>query len=103
MTLLLFVAAAVAGCLAGRLLGRPLKICPYRLGAQVAAVVPILVGLGMLALPEGATLALQGTLAGAGAAVGVFLTGHRSRLLACTGALLGSLLGAGIMEAARHF
>lgn len=88
---------AALGCLTGRLLGPALKVCPYRLGALLAAAFPTVVGLSTIAfLPEVQALkfALTGILAGMGACTGVFATGHRSLSLACAGALVGGAAGA---------
>ena len=96
--LTLYTALAVLGCLTGRLVGPRFNLCPYRLGGQLAAAFPVVAGLAMMFPygPErGTGMALDSVAAGSGAIVGVFLTGHRSRLLACIGAFLGSLLGAG--------
>lgn len=77
----------------GRVLGPRLRTCPYRLSAQLAAALPILVGVCLL----NATAALQSLLIGGAAVVGVFISGHGSRsraLLFCSStAWLGALVG----------
>ena len=77
------------GCLLGRVLGPRVKLCPYRLSAQVAAALPIVVGL--LALDSAG--ALRAILIGVGATVGIFASGHNTRLRALAFCLLGSALG----------
>ena len=88
-TTLGLVMLAVAGCLLGRVLGPRLKLCPYRLSAQIAAALPILVGL--MALDSAG--ALRAILIGVGAVVGVFAGGHATRLRALAFCFLGSGLG----------
>ena len=83
------VMLAVVGCLLGRVLGPRLKLCPYRLSAQIAAALPILVG--VMALDSAG--ALRAILIGVGATVGVFASGHNTRLGALAFCLLGSGLG----------
>lgn len=86
------VLLAVLGCLLGRLLGPRLKLCPYRLSAQMAAALPIVVGLLML----DSAGALRALLTGAGATLGVFFSGHNGRLRALAFCFLGAGL-AGLM------
>jgi len=90
------VLLAVLGCLLGRVLGPRLKLCPYRLSAQVAAALPILVGLMALDSAGG----LRAIVVGVGATVGVFASGHNSRARALAfcllGAGLGGLIGGGL-------
>lgn len=82
------VLLAILGCLLGRVLGPYLKTCPYRLSAQTAAALPILVG--VCALDSGGALRAIGV--GVGAVLGVFSSGHNSRMRA----MLHTLFGAGI-------
>ena len=81
----MWVALAVLGCLLGRWLGPRLQTCPYRLSAQLAAALPILAGL-FRSTPLGLPV-------GVGAVLGVFLSGHGSRLRAMVFCALGSGLG----------
>lgn len=87
------VVLAVLGCLLGRVLGPRLKTCPYRLSAQTAAALPILVG--VCSLDSGG--ALRAIVVGVGAVLGVFASGHNTRMRAMlfclTGAGLGGLVG----------
>lgn len=94
--LMVFPFLAMLGCLVGRIIGPVLKVCPYRLGAILAAAVPAVGGLTTMAfMPEerALQLALTGVLSGMGACTGVFLTGHRSIPLACLGAIAGGAAG----------
>jgi len=83
------VLLALSGCLLGRVLAPRLKLCPYSLSAQIAAALPISVGL--MALDSAG--ALRAILIGVGATVGVFASGHNTRLRALAYCLLGSGLG----------
>lgn len=89
----MLVLLAVLGCWLGRVLGPRWRTCPYLLSAQMATCLPILAGLA-----TGSSLSgLQGILVGLGALLGVFGSGHRSRLRALTfcgvGAGAGAFLG----------
>lgn len=85
----MLVFVAVLGCFLGRVLGPRLKTCPYLLSAQMAAALPIVVGLA-----RSSALGLCGILVGIGALLGVYLSGHNSRLRALTFCALGAGLGA---------
>jgi hypothetical protein len=94
---LILVGSSAVGCTIGRFAGKPLKICPYVLSAIISAVLPILVGIAM-----GAEAAMVGLGCGAGGAVGTYLSGHRSKALAVTGAVVGSgLLSAVVLQLIR--
>lgn len=85
----IFVLLALLGCGLGRWLGRPLRTCPYRLSGQMSASLPILAGLA-----SGSGLSgLRSILVGVGALLGVFASGHNSRLRALGFCALGSTLG----------
>lgn len=86
-TALILICTSALGCTIGRFAGKPLKICPYVLSAMISAVLPILVGIAL-----GAEAAMVGLGCGAGGAVGTYLSGHRSKVLAVTGAVLGSAI-----------
>lgn len=95
-----FTFLAVLGALAGRLLGPPLKKCPYRLSGIMSAAFPTVAGLATIAfLPEVEALkcALTGIVAGMGACSGVFASGQRSLLLALLGAFVGAAVGSGLI------
>jgi len=99
----IFTALAVLGCVTGRLLGPPLKQCPYRLSGMLAAVFPALVGLAAIAfLPElkGLQFALNGIVTGMGACTGVFASGRRSLGVAALGALVGGAAGSALAAVA---
>lgn len=85
----MLVFLALLGCLLGRVLGPRLRTCPYRLSAQLAALLPVLGGLA-----GGSSLwGLRGILVGLGALLGVFGSGHNSRLRALSFCGVGSLIG----------
>ncbi len=79
---------AALGCALGRHLGKALGRCPYAFSAQLSALFP-----GLLGLALGQGIGLTCLLAGGAACLGVYLSGHGSRLRAVVGALAGSGLG----------
>ncbi len=85
LTATLLVGCSALGCTIGRFLGKPLKVCPFVLSAIFSALFPILVG-----VPLGAEAAIIGLACGAGGAVGTYLSGHRSKILAVSCAAIGS-------------
>ncbi|MBN9418206.1 hypothetical protein ABS71_12195 [bacterium SCN 62-11] len=92
----MLVVLAVLGCFLGRVLGPRLKTCPYLLSAQLAAALPIVGG-----LTQSSELGLRGILVGIGALLGVYASGHNSRLRAllfcAAGSTLGGLLGQSLL------
>ncbi len=89
----MLVLLALVGCWLGRVLGPRLHTCPYRLSAQLAAALPILASLAS----GSSLLGMKGLLVGLGALLGVFGSGHKSRLRALVfcgaGAGMGVLVG----------
>lgn len=85
----MLVLLALVGCWLGRVLAPRLQTCPYRLSAQLAAALPILAGLA----GGSSLLGLRGTLVGLGALLGVFASGHNSRMRALKFCLAGAGVG----------